>query len=80
MSAKPEITQRDLRLRSDEILDALERGESFAVTRAGYRVGELIPCRPRRRFVSRVEFAARSRSAPDVPLDVFRADQDAALD
>jgi hypothetical protein len=31
-------------------------------------------------FVSRQEFAAMSRNAPDVDLDAFRADQNAAAD
>ena len=75
-----EITQRDLRSRSREIMDAVERGESFTVTRDGHRIGELIPLRHRRRIVSRAEFAAMSRNAPDADLDAFRADQDAAAD
>jgi prevent-host-death family protein len=76
----PEITQRDLRSRSREIMDAVEHGQSFTVTRDGHRIGELIPLRRRRRFVPREEFAAMSRNAPDVDLDAFRADQEAALD
>ena len=39
----PEGTQRDLRSRSREIMDAVERGESFTVTGDGYQIGELIP-------------------------------------
>jgi prevent-host-death family protein len=76
----PEITQRDLRNRSREIMDAVEHGQSFTVTRDGHRIGELIPLRRRRRFVPRQEFAAVSRNAPAVDLEAFRADQDAALD
>lgn len=76
----PEITQRDLRSRSREIMDAVEHGQSFTVTRDGHRIGELIPLRRRRRFVPREEFAAMSRNAPDVDLDAFRADQEAAID
>jgi prevent-host-death family protein len=76
----PEITQRDLRSRSREIMDAVEHGQSFTVTRDGHRIGELVPLRRRRRFVPREEFAAMSRNAPDVDLDAFRADQEAALD
>jgi prevent-host-death family protein len=80
VSTQPEITQRDLRTRSREIMDAVEHGHSFIVTRDGRRIGELIPLRQRRRFVPRQEFAAMSRNAPAVDLDSFRADQDAALD
>lgn len=80
MAAQPEITQRDLRTKSKEIMDAVQNGQSFTVTRDGHRIGELIPLRRRRRFVPRGEFAAMSRTAPDISLDAFRADQDAAAD
>jgi prevent-host-death family protein len=76
----PEITQRDLRSRSREIMDAVEHGQSFTVTRDGHQIGELIPIRRRRRFVPRQEFAAMSRHAPEGDPDAFRADQDAAAD
>jgi prevent-host-death family protein len=80
MNADSEITQRDLRTRSREIMDAVEHGQSFTVTRDGHRIGELIPLRRRRRLVPRQEFIAMSRNAPAVDLYAFRADQDAALD
>lgn len=76
----PEITQRDLRSRSREIMNAVEHGQSFTVTRDGHQIGELVPLRRQRRFVSRQEFAATSRNAPSGSLDAFRADQDAAAD
>ena len=78
--SNPEITQRDLRSRSREIMDAVEHGQSFTVTRDGHHIGELIPLRRRRRFVSREEFSAMSRNAPDGDLHAFRSDQDAAAD
>ena len=80
MSSQPEITQRDLRMRSKEIMDAVERGQAFTVTRDGHSIAELVPLRQRRRFVSRAEFAAMSRSAPAIDADAFRADQDIAAD
>jgi prevent-host-death family protein len=80
VTTHPEITQRDLRTRSREIMDAVEHGESFTVTRDGHRIGELIPLRHRRRFVSRQEFAAMSRNAPAINPGAFRADQDASQD
>lgn len=61
-------------------MDAVERGQTFTVTRDGHRIAELIPLRRRRRFVSREEFAAMSRSAPRTDLEAFRADQDATAD
>lgn len=80
MVSTPEITQRDLRSRSREIMDAVEHGQSFTVTRDGHRIGQLVPIPRRRRFVSRQEFAAMSRNAPDAGLEAFRADQEAAAD
>ena len=61
-------------------MDALEGGQAFTVTRDGRGIGELVPLRGRRRYVSREEFAATSRSAPEVDLARFRADQDEELD
>ncbi|OBG01240.1 hypothetical protein, partial [Mycolicibacter sinensis] len=50
------------------------------VTRDGHQIGELVPLRGRKRFVSRTEFAAMSRGAPAISLDAFRTDQDALAD
>jgi antitoxin (DNA-binding transcriptional repressor) of toxin-antitoxin stability system len=80
MSAQTEITQRDLRTRSKEIMDAVQGGRAFTVTRDGHRIGELIPLRGRRRFVPRDAFAATSHSTPDIRLDDFRADQEADIE
>lgn len=80
MAAHPEITQRDLRIRSKEIMDAVEHGGSFTVTRGGHEIGELVPLRRRRRFVSRDEFAAMSRHVSGFDVEAFRADQAAAYD
>lgn len=80
MTTQPEITQRDLRSRSKEIMDAVQHGQSFTVTRDGHRIAELIPLRRRRRFVARQEFEAMSRNAPSVDIATFRADQDAVTD
>lgn len=80
VTPQPEITQRDLRSRSREIMDAVEHGQSFMVTRDGHAIAELIPLRRRRRFVSRQEFAAMSRNAPGLDVEHFRADQDAAVE
>lgn len=61
-------------------MDAVQGGQSFTVTRDGHPIGQLVPLRRRRGFVSRQEFAAMSRTAPDIDLDTFRADQDATTD
>src|SRR5947208_1746861 len=54
-----EITQRELRNDSGEVMRALDRGESFLVTRNGVAVGELVPAR-RRRFVAASTAVARA--------------------
>jgi prevent-host-death family protein len=77
---QPEVTQRDLRTRLREIMDAVEHGQSFTVTRDGAKIGSLVPLRRRRRFVPREEFVAMPRNAPAVDLEALRADQDAVVD
>ena len=52
-------------------MDAVERGQAFTVTRDGRSIGELVPLRQRRRFVSRAEFAAMSRNAPVIDAEAF---------
>jgi len=61
-------------------MDAVQAGQAFTVTRDGQEIGELVPLRRRRRFVPRAEFAAMSRSAPDLSIQAFRADQDATAE
>jgi antitoxin (DNA-binding transcriptional repressor) of toxin-antitoxin stability system len=67
-------------MRSREIMDAVEQGQAFTVTRDGHRIAELVPLRQRRRFVTRAEFVAMSRGASGLDLDAFRADQNAATE
>jgi prevent-host-death family protein len=74
-----EITQRQLRNESGEIMRALDRGESFVVTRNGVPVGELTPLR-RRQFVAAEAAVGVFAGAPAIELDRFRADVDALLD
>jgi antitoxin (DNA-binding transcriptional repressor) of toxin-antitoxin stability system len=71
-----EITQRELRNRSGEIMRGLDAGESFVVTRNGVPVGELTPLR-RHRFVAAEEAVAMFRAAPPVDLRKMRDDLDA---
>lgn len=70
-----EITQRELRNNSGEIMRQLDQGASFVVTRSGVPVGELSPLR-RNRFVSAEVAVAAFRGAPRVEFDQFRADLD----
>ena len=72
-----EITQRELRNQSGEIMRELDEGESFVVTRNGVPVGELTPLR-RHRFVHAETAVALFRSAPPLDFERFRADLDAA--
>jgi prevent-host-death family protein len=72
------ITQRELRNESGRIMRALDRGESFTVTRNGVPVGELVPVRPRL-FVPAETVAAAYRRAPRITYTRFRWDLDAAL-
>ncbi len=71
-----EVTQRELRNESGEIMRRLDSGETFVVTRSGVPVGELVPMR-RHRFVSADSVVAMFRNAPTVDRDQFRADLDA---
>jgi antitoxin (DNA-binding transcriptional repressor) of toxin-antitoxin stability system len=75
-----EISQRDLRNRSAEIMDALEAGQRFSVTRNGHHIGDLVPVRERRTFVSRADFVEMSKRMPQVDLERFRADLDRHVD
>jgi len=74
-----EITQRELRNGSGDIMRALDRGEAFVVTRNGVPVGELVPLCGRQ-FVAADAAVTAFAGAPVIDADRFRADLDAALD
>jgi prevent-host-death family protein len=76
--AGEEITQRELRNESGEIMRAVERGRSFVITRNGTPIGQLIPLR-RRRFVPRDEVVAAFATAPVLDAQ-FRSDLDVITD
>jgi prevent-host-death family protein len=73
------ITQRELRNQSGEIMRALDRGESFIVTRNGVPVGELTPIK-RRTFVPVEELKRIFAGAPHIDYEQFRRDIDEYLD
>lgn len=77
--APHKITQRELRNDSGAIMRAVERGESFTITRNGTPVGRLIPLR-RRTFVPRQEVMAAFATAPVLDAERFRRDVDAFTD
>jgi prevent-host-death family protein len=70
-----EVTQRELRNDSGEIMRQLDQGEVFVVTRNGVPVGELTPLR-RHRFVAAEAAVAMFRTAPSLDYKRFRADLD----
>jgi antitoxin (DNA-binding transcriptional repressor) of toxin-antitoxin stability system len=74
-----ELTQRELRNGSGEIMRALDRGESFVVTRNGVAVGELRPVQARRFVTADAAIAAFAGSAR-IDADRFRQEVDAVLD
>jgi antitoxin (DNA-binding transcriptional repressor) of toxin-antitoxin stability system len=71
-----EITQRELRNASGEVMRALDAGTSFVVTRNGVPVGELTPLR-RRGFVPKAAVLAAFANAPAIDFRRFRSDLDA---
>ena len=58
---------------------ALDRGDSFVVTRSGVPVGQLSPFR-RRQYVSAEAAVAAFAEAPHVDAERFFAEIDALLD
>src|SRR5215217_2409708 len=75
-----ELTQRELRNRSGEIMRALDRGESFIVTRRGVPVGELRPITRRRQFVNTEALLKSFAKLPPIDSKQFFADIDAFVD
>ena len=73
------ISQRELRNESGEIMRALDRGETFVVTRNGVPVGELTPLR-QKRFVRADVAVAHFAGAPSIDAKRFRKDIDAFVD
>ncbi|HEY3830879.1 MAG TPA: hypothetical protein VGO03_01170 [Acidimicrobiia bacterium] len=73
------ISQRELRNESGDIMRALDRGETFVVTRNGVPVGELRPI-ARSRYVDAGVALAAFRGAPAVDAARFRRDVDSMID
>jgi len=70
-----EITQRQLRNDSGEIMRGLDEGRTYVVTRNGVPVGELTPLR-RHRFVRTEAAIATFKGAPSIDLGRLRDDLD----
>ena len=74
-----QITQRQLRNDSGEVMRGLDSGDTFVVTRNGVAVGELAPI-SHRRFVSREAALAAFAGSPAIDSTQFRDDLDAGID
>jgi prevent-host-death family protein len=74
-----ELTQRELRNNSGDIMRALDRGEEFVVTRRGVPVGQLLPV-GRKRVVSTAALLDAFAGLPPVDPDRLKADLDELLD
>ena len=71
------ITQRELAARSKAVLDDVEAGETYHVTRNGTEIAEVRPLGSRRRFVPVEELQRKWRYAPQVDAALLRADSGA---
>lgn len=69
------ITQREFRNNSAAVMDAVEAGETFHVTRNGVEVAELRPV-PRRRRLTAEELMDRHRRLPRVDHARMRQEAD----
>jgi antitoxin (DNA-binding transcriptional repressor) of toxin-antitoxin stability system len=69
------ISQREFRNNSAAIMDAVEAGETFHVTRNGVEIAELRPL-PRRRRLTAVELVERHRRLPRTDHARMRRDAD----
>lgn len=69
------ITQRELRNNSAAVMNAVEAGESYHITRNGVEIAELRPVSRRRRLTAE-ELVERHRKLPRVDYDLMRQDAD----
>lgn len=69
------ISQREFRNSSAAVMDAVEAGETFHITRNGVEIAEVRPL-PRRRRLSTDELIERYRNLPEVDYAAMRAESD----
>jgi prevent-host-death family protein len=69
------ITQREFRNSSAAVMDAVEAGETYHITRNGTEVAELRPL-TRKRRLSAEELVARHRRLPHVDHSLMRREAD----
>jgi prevent-host-death family protein len=70
------ISQREFRNNSAAVMDAVEAGETFHITRNGSEVAELRPL-SRRRRLSAEELVARHKGLPRIDYEQMRGESDA---
>lgn len=74
------ITQRELAAHSKAVLDDVEAGETYHITRNGAEIAEVRPLSTRRRFVAVEELQRKWRHAPRVDAARMRAEADEFFD
>lgn len=72
------IGQREFRNNSASVMDAVEAGETYHVTRNGVEIAELRPL-PRRRRLTAEELVERHRALPPVDHSRMRREADPAV-
>ena len=70
------LTQRELRNQSARVMDDVEAGQSFVLTRRGQAIAHIVPIRGPRATVPTAELVAGLRGMPHLDLAVLRADAD----
>jgi antitoxin (DNA-binding transcriptional repressor) of toxin-antitoxin stability system len=74
------ITQRELAARSKAVLDDVEAGETYHITRNGTEIAEVRPLSTRRRFVPVEELQYKWRNAPTIDYARMRSEADEFFD
>lgn len=78
MASVRTISQREFRNGSAAVMDAVEGGETYVVTRNGVEIAELRPV-PRRRRLTAEELVTRHRRLPAVDHAGMRREADEAF-
>lgn len=74
------ITQRELRNDSGKILRDVIAGDTYIIASGKVPVAELRPLDPKKKIVTREDFAAYAATAPRIDAAQFRADIDEYID
>jgi len=74
------ITQRELRNDSAQVMDRVEAGQNFLLTRRGRVVAQIVPVRGPSSTVATADLVAGLRGMPRLDAVALRADADAFFD